>query len=191
MIEFNENLWIDQQYEVLLRFIHHLAYYKILREQYNTHKIKSEFWKYTIDAHLERAIVDWCMIFGTNSSELHWKKVILSDKQQNSFRCFLLSALSISNKKWEEYHREIVDFRNDYIAHNNSHVFPVPFMDNALKTVITYDRWLRKYLINAQILLEEPLLNERYERIKRNPSTQLLSALMQGPTIEQEYERKK
>lgn len=186
-MEINEKKWAEQQYEILVRFIYHLAYYRILSKEYSNCNEKSEFWKYTIDAHLIRAIIDWCMVFGTDSNELHWKKIILSVELQDSFRRTFLNDLSISNKGWKSYHQEMLAFRNNYVAHKNSDVSPAPFMDKALQVVTTYDIWFRKNLLNT--IFNEPLLQTRYSRIIRTSSEPLSRAIKQGPNINQEYEK--
>jgi len=92
----DEELWRKHQYQMLVSFIHHLAYSRVLRRFYLEMQQKSEFCLRTIDAHLLRAIIDWCMVFGTESNQIHWKKVVADENAQRDFRDRLLSVANFS-----------------------------------------------------------------------------------------------
>lgn len=184
-MQIDEELWAKRQYEVLVRFIHHLAYYRTLWQAYTDQQLESEFWKYTIDSHLLRAIIDWCMVFGTNSNELHWKKVAKNDFAQSAFRSYLLNAIGFSLEQWSECQTDMMDFRNKYAAHSNIPHPPTPTMDTALRVVTTYDEWFR-HSVNA--IFDEPSLQERYERLMRTSAKPLRYAVSLGPTVEQEHD---
>ena len=185
-MKIDEDLWADRQYEVLVRFIHHFAYYRTLWRAYADLQIQSEFWKYTIDAHILRAIIDWCMVFGTDSNELHWKKVAVDDSTQSAFRKYLLTAMCLTLEQWSECRSNMMEFRNRYAAHSNIPYPPTPTMDRALRVVTTYDNWFRN---NVDAIFDEPPLQERYDRLIRTSAKPLNHAVSLGPTVEQEYER--
>ena len=163
-MQIDEELWANHQYEVLVRFVHHLAYYRILFSAYNELHTESEFWKYTIDAHILRSIIDWCMVFGTDSNEVHWKKAALNDFTQSDFRSYLLKSIGLSLEQWSDFRSNMMDFRNKYATHN---VFPypsMPIMDTALRVAVTYDNWFRER-VNAAF--DDPSLQERYDGLMR------------------------
>ena len=181
----DEEFWAERQYEVLVSFIHHLAYYWTLSRAYEDLQLKSEFWKWTIDAHILRAIIDWCMIFGTDSNELHWKRVAADDHAQSVFRSHLLNALGLTHDQWSHFRSNMMEFRNKYAAHRNMPYPPTPTMDTALRVVTTYDEWFR-HSVNA--IFDEPSLQERYDRLMRTSAEPLRRAVSLGPTVDQEYE---
>lgn len=184
-MQINEELWADEQYEVLAAFVHHLAYYRTLADAYSKLQTRSEFWKYTIDAHILRAVVNWCMIFGTDSGELHWKSVVTDKPAQSDFRGHLLKVLGFTDAQWKTFWSDMIDFRNKYAAHRCPPYPPVPTMDMALKAAIAYDDWFRQR-VNA--LFDEPSLQERYDRLARTSSQPFRQLVSLGPTLEQEYE---
>ena len=145
----------------------------------------------TTDAHLLRAVIDWCMVFGTDSSQIHWKKVITDEGAQRDFRNRLLSVASFTQDQWESYWIEMTTFRNDFAAHRIvASTYPTtPKMDNALLVAITYDHWIRERLREAlNAIFEEPSLRERYDRVTRTSEQHLKPLIALGPTADQEYE---
>jgi hypothetical protein len=187
----NDELWSKHQYQMLVSFVHHLAYSRVLRSLYNELQQKSEFWTRTIDAHLLRAVIDWCMVFGTDSSEIHWKKVIVDKEMQCAFRQRLLKLGKFKSDQWDDYWDDMTTFRNKYAAHRTAEeIYPTtPMMDTAFLVCLTYDHWIRDWLRESQnAVFDEPSLEERYERVTHT-SQKLLKPLVElGPTDEQEYE---
>src|SRR3990172_8591600 len=113
----DEELWRQHQYQMLVSFVHHLAYYRVLHRLYVETQQKSEFWTQTIDAHLLNAVIDWCMIFGTDSNQVHWKKVVADETAQCDFRQLLLDAASLTQDQWDAYWLDMTTFINDFAAH--------------------------------------------------------------------------
>lgn len=188
-MKINEDLWSQHQYEVPVSFVHHLAYYRVLHRLYNESQRKSEFWTKTIEAHLLRAIIDWCMVFGTDSNEIHWKKVITDEQNQCNFRCHLRKVAGMTKEELKEFWSKMTTFRNDYAAHRiaASSYPPVPYMDTALIFATTYDDWFRQ---KVDAVFEEPSLKKRYDRILRTSEESFRVLIGYGPTIDQEYEGK-
>jgi hypothetical protein len=183
----NEELWAERQYAVLAGFVHHLAYYRVLSKHYGEASKKSEFWTNTIDAHILRAIIDWCMVFGTDSNEIHWKRVVPDEAEQLSFREHLLKNAGMSELQWASYWQSMSDFRNEYAAHKKAQgdYPPVPMMDMALQVAFAYDDWFRN---TVQASFDEPSLRERYSRVVRTSEEPLSRAVAQGPWLYEEYE---
>lgn len=184
-MKIDENLWANRQYDNLVKFIHHLAYYRILWRAYDDLGVKSAFWQYSIDAHIIRAIFTWCMVFGADSNELHWKKVALDECTRSAFRNYLLTEMGLTLEQWSECRSKMMDFRNRYAAHSNPPYPRTPIMDQALHVVTTYDDWFRN-IIDATF--GEPSLQQRYDRLMRTSARPLTHAVSLGPTVEQESE---
>jgi hypothetical protein len=186
-------LWSKHQYQILVSFVHHFAYSRVLRNLYTELQQGSEFWIRTIDAHLLRAVIDWCMVFGTDSSQIHWKKVMPDKEAQCDFRHRLLKVASLTSDQWDEYWRNMTDFRNDYAAHRTvAETYPTtPRMDTALLVATTYDGCIRELIKNSEnAIFEEPSLQERYDRVTRTSQKFLKPFVALGPTFDQEYEGK-
>jgi len=188
-MKIDEDLWADHQYQVIVSFIHHLAYYRVLKRCYDESGQKSEFWTRTIDAHLLRAITDWCMVFGADSNQIHWKKVAFDDEAQCSFRLRILSDVRFTKEQWDNYWLEMTTFRNDYAAHRIvAEKFPsVPKMDTALLIATTYDDWFRN---SIEASFGEPSLKARYDRLIRVSEETFMKLINTGPMIDFEYEGK-
>jgi hypothetical protein len=180
-------MWSRHQYQVLVSFVHHLAYYRVLLEIYSNSDKKSEFWTRTIDAHILRAIIDWCMVFGADSNATHWKKVARCRASQSAFRKHLKAATGITGPSWKKFWRSMTEFRNKYAAHRTVEGTypPVPMVDTALLVAIAYDDWLRSRI---QASFSEPSLQKRYQRLTRTSPHALREAMSHGPWVLEEYE---
>ncbi|MDR3629022.1 MAG: hypothetical protein P4L42_01665 [Desulfocapsaceae bacterium] len=186
-----ESLWRKHQYGVLVGFVHHLAYFRAASRIYGEWGKKSEFWVRTIDAHLIRCVIDWCMVFGTDSNQIHWKKVVTSEIAQDEFRQVLCDFAGLPNTEWKAYWEKMIVFRNDFAAHRiTADVYPaVPYMDKALLVATTYDEWVRKQLqISMNAIFDEPTLADRYARIIRTIETPMRKLIGLGPIVKDEYE---
>lgn len=186
-MKINEDLWSQNQYAVLADFVHHLVYYRVLSRFYNESQIRSVYWTKTIDAHLLTAIIDWCMVFGTDSNEIHWKKVVIDEQYQCNFRRHIRKLANLTKKQMDEFWFSMTNFRNKYAAHRTAatHYPAVPYMDTALIIATNYDDWFR---LKVDASFAEPSLNERYERLLRTSERFFKELINYGPTIDQEYE---
>lgn len=190
-MKLDETLWANHQYQVLVDFIHHLAYWRCSHAAYTQSGTHSELWIRTIDAYLLRAVVDWCMVFGADSNEIHWKKVVPAKSHQDSFRSRLLAHLGMCEAEWTAYWTGMTTFRNDFAAHRpaKSPHPRVPKMETALQTVIAYDEWVRDVMhAGFDFVLNQPILLDRYDRLMRTSSGPFENMIQIGPTVDQEYE---
>lgn len=156
------------QYPIVESFIYHIVYYRVLNTAYVSHKIQCHFWRLTANAHLLRAAILWCMVFGADGpNHVHWKRLSKqdSDALKTSFRSGLLRRLDMDKSQWELYWKEMTDFRNKYAAHLDlNYNNPVPRFDIALKVVYCYDDWVRKVI--APVVNNEPLLRAKTKKIE-------------------------
>jgi len=187
----NEELWRNHQYGILASFIHHITYWRCFSLAYKDEGHDSEMWTYTTDAHLIRAVIGWCMVFGADSNEVHWKNVVLDTQLQDDFRNYLLDKLSMTNKQWVAYWSDMTTFRNKYAAHRvPEDQYPsLPKMESALQAVIEYDNWLRQMLSKLFIpIFDEPLLSDRYDRLMRTSILPITKMVKIAPSVKEEYE---
>lgn len=96
------------------------------------------------------AIMSWNSIFGTNSQKAHWKKFIerlpvpSGSKLKPFSPALMLVNLEISEEKWKSYHQEMVNARNNWLAHFDQDVplKPFPNLGWALRSCYVYRYWL-------------------------------------------------
>jgi hypothetical protein len=138
------------QFPIVKWFVYHLTYYRVLAKGYKDRQLQNEFWTLTIDAHLLRATIDWCMVFGSdNSNPTHWKRLSMSDSEvlNRSFREGLFKATGLDPNTWRQYWESMTDFRNRYAAHREfEFASPVPNFDTALAVAYYYDTWVRRVI---------------------------------------------
>ena len=102
-MHYNRDVFVTQ-FERLKWFVYHLTYYRILQKSYEERQLQSEFWTMTIDAHLLRATIDWCMVFGNKNEPTHWRRLVKqSEGLVRNFHEGLFQELSLDKKLWEEY----------------------------------------------------------------------------------------
>jgi hypothetical protein len=144
-MKFDEKLWLSYQHSMLVGFVHHLAYHRVLLDYLIRSGALSELWNRTISAHAVVATVEWCKVFGADSNETHWKKAVLESQDQIMFRNELLRATAMTVGQWDAYWKEMKYFRDKYVAHRDvsSNRRDVPLFDAALLISIAYDEWVR------------------------------------------------
>ena len=139
------NIEVFQSLYPLLRdFTYHYFSYKEMKNMFKVLPGNKSFWAYTCNAHLEMAIIIWCMIFGSDSNQTHWKKLNL---EGSTFRKYFLDELMMSFDTWKKYRDEFVEFRNRYVAHRDlNNEVPVPILEIAYKMIILLELWVRKQI---------------------------------------------
>jgi len=131
------------------------------------------------------------MIFGADSNEIHWKNVVPDKSNQADFRNRLLSDLGMTGTEWRDYWSGMTTFRNDFAAHRpaKSPHPQVPKMESALRAVIAYDEWVRGAIhAGFDFVLNEPVLEDRYDRLMRTSLEPFEEMIRIGPTVDEEYE---
>lgn len=155
-MKYNEKVFTEQIYAVR-DFLFHYSSYRILHQNFTilSKQSSDEFWVYTINAHYFQAINLWCMVFGTNNNEIHWKKLGLNQ----DLKTLIMSELDVSEKDYLLYWNEIINWRNKLSAHRVPNFrASVPDLKIARKIVFVYEKWLHK---NMDIIFEFSL--ETYE----------------------------
>jgi hypothetical protein len=160
-MEYNDEIF-REQFPIVKDFLYHLTCYRELHRTYKDLNVESEFWTYTIDAHLQQACILWCMVFGSHGcNPTHWKKLCDQDriKLENSFRQGLFKHTELTQEKWDAYWKEINDFRGGYVAHRElNYSKPVPDFKLAQEVAYFYDEWIR--MVIAPDVFEAPPLKQ-------------------------------
>lgn len=165
---FNEKVLTEQIYAVR-DFLFHYSSYRILHQNFDalSNKGSDEFWAYTINAHYFQAINLWCMVFGTDNNEIHWKKLGLNQE----LRTLLVSELELSEKDYLLYWNKIIEWRNKFSAHRVPDFrtsTPTPDLKIARRIIFVYEKWLHKHV---DFFLEFSLENYENDYCKKAETT--------------------
>ena len=120
-------------------------------------KPKLEAWLSICDMCYSDAVIAWNSLFGSKSQSSHWKKIaeslpIPSSSKLKPFGLsMLLTYLGATEEQWKAYHKSLVDFRNNRLAHFRTEVSSVeqPNITWMLHSACLYREWLIQ-LLKAQ-----------------------------------------
>ena len=115
---------------------------------------KKDAWISIGDICYSEAIMSWNSIFGTNSQESHWKKLVAKiplparSPLKRFGKTMIVEYLGTTEPVWEQYHASLVNFRNDRLAHFNHNIVreDVPNLTWAMRSACLYREWLLSLL---------------------------------------------
>jgi hypothetical protein len=115
------------------------------------------FWRVIYGNLLDIVVLEWCKLFGSDDAShqpTHWKNIVpVSDHV--TFRGDLLQHLKIGEDRWAEYWKEMKNYRDMCVAHDDtgkrSHVPNYPRFDIALESSYFYYHYVIKELRNRGI----------------------------------------
>ena len=118
---------------------------------------KEDAWLSICDMCYSDATIAWNSLFGSNSQSSHWKKIteslpIPSSSKLKPFGLLMiLEKLGATEVEWKAYHKSLVDFRNNRLAHFRTEVSSVeqPNITWMLDSACLYREWLIQ-LLRAQ-----------------------------------------
>ena len=96
----------------------------------------SEFWAFTQNCYGEMACLLWCHLFKSYKDGLHYKNLFGNDALINIGKAFsydevrarLLQSISLTEKEYSAFRKEVIDFRDKFVAHkeasNKGLIFP-------------------------------------------------------------------
>lgn len=178
-MKYSTNVFCNQ-YPIVRNFVQYLAYYRAAKQISDKLNIESPFWCATIDAHIVRATIEWCKVFGSDGcNSTHWKKMLIvePEKMKESFRKKVVTTVGISIADWQTYRKTMCDFRNKYVAHTEiGFSNPVPVFTTALKVAYAYDEWVRE-LIHPDVFAEQ-WLKELYKKWFKTTTTLVETAVL-------------
>jgi hypothetical protein len=143
----------NEQIFILKDFLYHYGSYKCILEEFdNLITLKSkEFWAFTVNAHYFQAVNLWCMVFGVDSNETHWRNLGLKEE----FRPSLLSSLNLNDKDYRLYWSSVIDWRNQYLAHRvPGYLEKFPDLKLARSVVFAYEEWIGSKIDDIGFSLE-------------------------------------
>jgi hypothetical protein len=149
-----EKFWLNHevlhiQMDLLNSFCKSLAYYRTIHQDYERVMSSKEYWCHTMNTNLLRAISDWCVVFGPDSNESHWKNISEDHKKEVSVEVkpLILKASGFTDTEWRAYWGNLTDFRHQYVAHRVPNFDePVPHMTKAFEIAVEYFEWLKEQL---------------------------------------------
>ncbi len=147
---FNKKV-IETQIPLLVKFAQSLASYRAISQDFKRIKQNQSFWIQTADANFLRTATIWCMIFGADDNETHWKKALNNinaiDKFKREIRTLVCTASKLTDAEWKKYHKEMCDFRNTFASHRNlSLQCNNPDFTAAYNIADAYFEWLKQQL---------------------------------------------
>lgn len=94
---------------------------------------KQTFWIMTHNLLADTAAIEWCKVFGSWDEGTHWTNIIRADRHE-AVRSALLQELGMTKAEWEKYHGDILQYRNEIVAHHDvdATVMKYPHYDKAL-----------------------------------------------------------
>jgi hypothetical protein len=105
------------------------------------------FWRVMHGNLLDMGVIEWCKLFGSDDADhqkIHWKNVI-PQNEQDAFRAGMLETLGIDKKQFDEYWKEMKNYRDQHAAHRDFHkndVTHYPIFDLALESTYVYYDYL-------------------------------------------------
>ncbi len=150
-VEINDDIF-EYQYLIVLNFVQSYTYYKVIHDWIAKENVESSFWAKTASNHLCMASIEWCKVFGNygDNNQYHWHYTLknISPKDKNYFIKLIETETGLSKEEFKNYHKEFIEFRNQYAAHfeEKSLKSPVPVFKNALEIAFVYDKWVRELI---------------------------------------------
>ena len=94
---------------------------------------KQTFWIMTANLLADSAAIEWSKVFGSRDEDTHWTQVV-PKKEHEKVRAALLGELGMSRDEWTTYRGEIVQYRNEMVAHHDldASVAKYPHYDKAI-----------------------------------------------------------
>lgn len=115
-------------------FVRQLSYHRAMLP--HSKNLRTNIWIYTFNNFIDMAVLDWCHLFGSQSDDLHWRRIVVDAEW---FKSEILKSLGLTGEEWDAYWKSIKDYRDKDVAHIE--VRPetsVPKMDKALEAIKLY-----------------------------------------------------
>lgn len=104
----------------------------VLGLRYLSQKVVSDPFGMTISLNFSRvAALNWCKLFGADSEDHHWKKII-DQKCHDNFRNHLSNNLGITLADFEVIRGRIKCFRDEYTSHREQYPTTIPYFIHPL-----------------------------------------------------------
>lgn len=167
-LNYKKNILSEQIY-CLKDFLFHYTSYRIINNNFDDliKRGSIEFWIYTLNAHYYQSVNLWCMIFGSEKNEIHWKKLSLNQE--------LESLINSEITDYTTYKEEVTKWRNKLSAHRNPNVRLVaPDLKKARQIVFIYEKWLHRDTDESIKFFLQHYENKYAEEVEKTIKTILL-----------------
>lgn len=125
-----------------IQYIYYKKFFDTLADRISVNN--QEWFILTLNGYYDLAVYNWCMIFGTYSEPTHYQKLIeyknikkylccilsCETVDKEIFKNHLLDCIGLSESEYVQVHKNIIDYRNRYLAHRVNH--PSEINDNDL-----------------------------------------------------------
>lgn len=79
---------------------------------------KQTFWIMTVNLLADCAAIEWSKVFGSWDEDTHWTRIV-PKAEHDMVRAALLRELGLSRDEWKAYREEVVQYRNEMVAHHD------------------------------------------------------------------------
>ncbi|MCR9261210.1 MAG: hypothetical protein NXH95_15920 [Pseudomonadaceae bacterium] len=140
---------------------------------------ESKLWLHTRAQYIRIFVIEWTKLFGTDSNEVHWKKLV---KEVPAFRSHVLQAAGITEQQWSEYWLQLRNFRDKVVAHIDPFSLPdaVPDMTIARAVLIAGYQWIREETIRSGVEHKGPKDIEQWAMDLHEEALDLLGAAVEA-----------
>lgn len=101
------------------------------------------FWLHSKAALMGSFTINWCKLFGSDSTDRFWKQVTL---EQKAFRELVYTATGFNYQVWADYRKAMTALRNKVVSHPTPYLggSDVPDFSAAFDVLKVTHQWLRQ-----------------------------------------------
>ena len=101
---------------------------------------------------LDIAVLEWCKLFADKDGRHHWKRVV---EDKSKFEQGLYEYLNITKKDFRFYVKEVLNYRNKFLAHlDDERVMYPPKLKLARNAVLYLYEYLRSDAVASQSIAD-------------------------------------
>jgi hypothetical protein len=172
-MEYNKEV-LTCEYSIISFFVRYHAYARGLEATKPKNNQHESFWAITHFSYFELAAIEWCKVFGSPKEALHWTKTPIgntAEEARTDFRSRVLAETGFTQEKWKAYHKEMLVFRNKFLAHfdmGGVMESGIPPFEPTLQVAYAYEEWVEAI---ETALKERDSLRFRYKEWKAEASS--------------------
>lgn len=149
-----------------------------IQEAITTDDQNSPFWKEILTSLTSLFVINWCKLFGIDSTEDYWKQATL---EQKTFRDDIYNQTSFDYQSWNHYRHAMHELKNELVIH----LTPYHQMDHQVDLKPAYlvatacHRWLNQILTHFNIETSGAITNPNYPEQSFKEAQDKLASLNQ------------
>ncbi|HCH2845274.1 TPA: hypothetical protein NKT21_004592 [Vibrio parahaemolyticus] len=138
MYHFDDSV-VGEQMSLLIQCAQSYALFRVVSELSEFEGVGKEYWVHLNDLAYNDILIKWCIVFGADNNEIHWKKASTTDGFIPMVRNKILTLFGGDLQRWKECRDNMCSFRNSYSSHRNTSEFqPAPYLDLPMKVAELY-----------------------------------------------------